>query len=678
MKWAAKKAQKLLLKAKDMLTRNKTCFKYSLSKKNYHLSDMQMYQFLSKFSRWLPAEKRRETWEEAIDRVIEFFKTRKALQKIKPEIFEILKIAMLNQEVFPALRILQMAGPPLERCNVGAYNCAYLPISDLRAFSEMLYILMQGTGCGFSVEKKYVNQLPAINNPTTADQNKSGEKIRWVIKDSTEGWCDALYSGMLLMFSGKRVEFDYSLIRPSGAVLKTKGGTASGPEPLKELLDFIAKIIQSKPNNHKLTELDCHDICCKIGSIVQVGGVRRASEISLSDLNNIEMRYAKHGDWFEWAPWRAMANNSAVYEEKPPIDVFNQEWLALRMSGSGERGIFNRSAVRNKIPIRRKRNDNFDSYFDKYGSDYGTNPCAEIILRPYQFCNLSIAIARPDDTAESLAAKVRLATIFGIMQSTLTDFKYLRPEWKKNCEEERLLGVDITGHADCPLLQYNTPERSELLKQLKQVALETAEEFSELIGINMPTAVTCIKPSGDSSQLFDCASGVHPRFSKYYIRRVREPKNSPVAALLLDHEVPHITDPYNPKMLVFEFPMRAPEGAVVGDNITAKDMLENWKSWNDNWAEHSVSCTVYVKDAEWPDVGGWVYENFDKITGLSFLPKSGGSYKAAPYEKIDEETYNELIKKFPKIDWSKLKDYENEDHTIVATTYACTAGSCEV
>lgn len=560
-------------------------------------------------------------------------------------------------------------------------NCAYIELSSLKAFSELLYVLMQGTGCGFSVESEVIEQLPRIK------RQKKRPATQHVIPDTTEGWCDALYVGLNAWHLGCDIVFDYSQIRPQGAVLKTKGGRASGPEPLKRLLTFVRDKVLSR-QGACLTTLDAHDIACFCGDIVQVGGVRRAAEISLSDLDDMDMRRAKDqsvlfgtqdGKYTPRNTQRFMANNSAVYTSKPSAVEFMEEWLSLAKSGTGERGIFNREGVNKQLPKRRKK------------GRFGPNPCGEIMLRSRQFCNLSIAIARADDTVETLTNKVRLAAIFGTLQSTLTNFSYLSDEWKKNCEEERLLGVDITGQMDCQLLRPdmgygsdtdgNSVERQELLRQLRQVAIETNAELAAKLGIKQSAAVTCVKPSGNSSVLFNCSSGLHARFAPYYIRRVRVGAYGPIAKVLKDAGVP-----YQPEVgqsldsatvLVFEFPVKSPEGAVTVDQLNAIDQLDNWLVLKRYYTEHNPSCTIYIAPDEWIEVGRWVYHNWDFIGGLSFLPKDGGAYDLAPHEAISREEYERRAAATPEIDYSKMARYEREDMTTSAQEYACVAGNCE-
>lgn len=548
-------------------------------------------------------------------------------------------------------------------------NCAYLPIDSWDAFGELLYILMQGTGAGFSVEVDYVDSLPRIK------RQKDGKPKKYIVPDTTEGWCSALTMGLKTWAAGEDVVYDFSRIRPQGTVLRTKGGRASGPEPLKQLLLFVRdKMLAAQ--GRRLDPIDAHDIACFCGQIVQVGGVRRAALISLSDLDDRDLREAKNGQFWLHNVQRAMANNSTVYDDRPKAAQFMEEWLALMKSGSGERGIFNRGGLAKQLPKRRK----------KVG-EFGVNPCGEIILRPRQFCNLSIAIARPEDTQKSLARKVRLATIFGTLQSLLTDFKFISPKWRENCEEERLLGVDITGQMDCPALRpENDPDlesyRVKLLADLRQVAIDTNKEFAEKLGIPQSAAVTCIKPSGNSAQLFNCSSGLHPRYAKYYLRRLRIGAYTPIAKLLEDAGVswfPEVGQTRDSATVrVVEFPVKSPDGAPTRHDLSAIEQLNNWLAWKLYYTEHNPSVTIYVSDEEWPSVGAWVYEHFDQIGGLSFLPKDGGVYELAPYEEIDQKEYERRTKTLPIIDFSKLPDYEKEDMTELQREFGCTGDKCEV
>lgn len=638
---------------------------------NPFVTPIQALQYYDKYARWSQELGRRETWSETVERVIGFFHDQFEPQKspLTNAEWDELRQAMFNLEAMPSMRIVQMAGPALQRCHVGAYNCAYLPLDSWEAFGELLYVLMQGTGCGFSVEVDSVDSLPRIK------RQKGNKAKKYTVPDSTQGWCHALVMGMQAWAEGEDIDFDFSRIRPQGAVLKTKGGRASGPEPLRQLLHFTKDKIL-KAQGRRLDPIDAHDIACFCGQIVQVGGVRRAATISLSDLDDRDMREAKTGQYWLNNVQRAMANNSVVYSERPKATVFMEEWLALAKSGTGERGIFNRGGLRSQLPPRRKK-----------VKDFGVNPCGEIILRPRQFCNLSIAIARQGDTHESLARKVRLASIFGTLQSTLTRFQYLPGSWKENCEEERLLGVDITGQMDCELLRPTGYEKTEddrkkLLQSLRAVAIATNKEYAQKLGIPESAAVTCIKPSGNSAQLFNCSSGLHPRYAKFYLRRLRIGAYTPISKLLKDSGVPWHPEvgqsAESATVLVFEFPVAAPEGAPTRHDLTAIQQLDNWLVWKDSYTEHNPSVTIYVNDEEWPSVGAWVYQNFDSIGGLSFLPKDGGMYELAPYEEISEKEYNKRAAALPAIDFQKLSDYEKEDMTEINREFACSGDKCEI
>jgi ribonucleoside-triphosphate reductase len=643
---------------------------------NPFTTPIQELQFFDKYSRWNEELGRRETWNETVDRVMKFFTESVGEKALSIEVWEELYQAMFKLEAMPSMRIVQMAGPALNRCNAGAYNCAYLPMDSWDAFGELLYVLMQGTGCGFSVEMDHIDNLPRI-------KRQKGEKpIKYSVPDTTQGWCFALTLGLKTWAEGGDVVYDYSKIRPQGAVLKTKGGRASGPEPLRQLLHFVKDKLL-KAQGKRLDPIDAHDIACFCGQIVQVGGVRRAATISLSDLDDRDMRDAKAGQYWLHNVQRAMANNSVAYSERPKSTVFMEEWLALAKSGTGERGIFNRGGLKTQIPVRRKKH-----------KEFGINPCGEIILRPRQFCNLSIAIARPEDTHESLARKVRIAAIFGTLQSTLTKFQYLPDSWKQNCEEERLLGVDITGQMDCPILRpaTNYPDgalreheyigRVSLLEDLKRVAVATNKEFAQILGIPASTAVTCVKPSGNSAQLFNVSSGMHPRYAQYYIRRIRIGAYTPIAKLLNAAGVPSFPEvgqsSESATVLVYEFPVAAPDGAPTRHDLTALEQLDNWLDWKQHFTEHNPSVSIYVDDHEWPAVGAWVYDHFDAIGGLSFIPRDGGMYELAPYEEIDKAEYNKRLKALPKVDFSKLSNYEKEDTTEINRDYACQGDKCEV
>jgi ribonucleoside-triphosphate reductase len=631
------------------------------------VTPVQALQFYDKYARFNQELGRRETWPETVDRVMNFFlqQTTKRKLSLPDPTWNELSAAMLNLEAMPSMRIVQMAGPALERCNVGAYNCAYLPMDSWEAFGELLYILMQGTGCGFSVEVDHVDSLPRIK------RQKGNKAKKYIVPDTTIGWCDALTLGLKAWADGEDLAYDFSRIRPQGTVLKTKGGRASGPEPLKRLLTF-ARDKMLAHQGRRLNPIDAHDIACYCGDIVQVGGVRRAAEISLSDLDDRDMRDAKSGQFWLNNVQRAMANNSAVYDERPSAGVFMEEWLALMKSGTGERGIFNRGGVNKTLPKRRAKR-----------KDFGVNPCGEIILRPRQFCNLSIAVARPTDTRESLANKVRLAAIFGTLQSLLTDFKYLPKEWQENCEEERLLGVDITGQMDCPLLSApGDTGRSMFLELLKNTAIDTNARLAKEWGIPQSAAATCIKPSGNSAQLFNCSSGLHPRYAQFYLRRLRIANYSPIAKLLKDAGVPWFPEVGQTaetlSTLVFEFPIKAPEGAPTRHDMSAIGQLDNWLDWKVYYTEHNPSVTIYIEDHEWLAVGAWVYEHFDQIGGLSFLPKDGGMYELAPYEEITEAEYTKRTKALPPVDFGLLPSYETADMTEINREFACSGDKCEI
>ena len=583
----------------------------------------------------------------------------------------------------PSMRAVMTAGAALERCNVGGFNCSYLPIDNQRAFDELMYILMSGTGVGFSVERQYTNQLPEV-----ADKVYECDTTI-VVRDSKIGWASALKQLISLLYNGAIPKWDLSKIRPAGARLKTFGGRASGPDPLNDLFNFTVNLFTGA-TGRKLSSIECHDLCCKIADIVVVGGVRRSALISLSNLTDGRMRRAKSGQWWEDNPQRALANNSACYTEKPDMAAFMEEWSSLYESRSGERGIFSRVAAK-RVAERNGRRDG--------QHEFGTNPCSEIILRPNQFCNLSEVVVRATDTFDDLKRKVRHATILGTLQSTLTDFRYLRPIWRKNTEEECLLGVSLTGIMDHPILNgtespswyrefgnlsdYVTGFEScttleEILTALKQVAIDTNKEWAAKLGINQSTAITCVKPSGTVSQLVNSSSGIHPRFSKYYIRTVRADKKDPLSSVLQEQGIPCEEDVMKPSNLVFSFPQKAPEDAVCVKDVTAMEQLWLWKIYQDAWCEHKPSVTVYYKDNEFLDIGAWVYKNFDNVSGISFLPYSDHTYKQAPYQEITEEEYNKLSSSMPEIDWKALEEYEKEDMTTSTKELACTGNSCEI
>jgi ribonucleoside-diphosphate reductase alpha chain len=631
--------------------------------KKYFRSPLAELVYYRSYSRWLEEEGRRETWVETIDRFMAFMKEglKKALSEKE---YKELRENILNQSIIPSMRLLWAAGSAAKATNVAAYNCSYVAPTCFRDFGEILYIQMCGVGVGFSVESQTVQTLPQIKKQT-------GKMLKtYVIDDSKEGWANSLVFGLETWANGNDVKFDYSKIRPSGARLKTMGGRASGPGPLKELLDFAREKILSR-QGRRLTNIDVHDIICKSGEIVVAGGVRRSSLISLSDLDDNEMRFAKTGQFYLTHPHRSMANNSAVYNQKPTTSEFIDEWTALVKSGTGERGIFNRGSLVKQLPERRLKD--IDGYLDTLG----VNPCGEIILRSKQFCNLTGVVVRPEDTKKTLLEKVRLATILGTYQATLTYFPYLSKEWKKNCEEEALLGVSLTGYWD-----NKTIRNAKVLRALREKAIAVNKKYAKRFKINPSASVTCVKPSGNSSLLLDTASGMHPRFSKYYIRRIRINTTDPLLKMLKDQGVPAYPEVGQTvdtaTTFVLEFPVKSPEGAIVKDDISALELLEHWKLLKENFTEHNPSATIYVSENEWIAVANWVYENWDIVGGLSFLPRNNHVYKLAPYEEIDEETYNKLSGIYENIDFSKLYLYEKKDETEGAKEYACTSGACEI
>jgi len=638
-------------------------------------------QFIAKsrYARYLEDQQRREDWSESVQRYIDFMVNH--LEAEHGHIVETptkLKVqeAIEKLEVMPSMRAIMTAGKALDRDNTAGYNCSYLPIDDVKAFDEAMYILLCGTGVGFSVEHKYVEKLPEVPEKLFESETNI------VVADSKEGWAKALRQLIALLYSGEVPKYDLSKVRPSGARLKTFGGRASGSEPLNQLFQFtIYKFKQAA--GRKLSSIDCHDILCKIGEVVVVGGVRRSAMISLSDLEDDKMRACKSGAWWEYNPQRALANNSAMYDEKPDMSQFMKEWSSLYESKSGERGIFSRAASKRQADKNGRRDINYD---------FGTNPCSEIILRGCkldkngqpitgtggQFCNLTEVVVRAEDTPADIADKVEIATILGTWQSTLTKFPYLRKVWQKNTEEERLLGVSLTGILDNKVMGEVNEEARRILRELKQVAVETNANLSTLLGIPQSTAITCVKPSGTVSQLVDSASGIHPRHSSYYIRRVRGDKKDPLSQFLKDQGV-HTEDcVMKPdSTVVFSFPIEAPEGATVRDDLTAIDHLELWMMYQKEWCEHKPSVTISVKEEEWMEVGAWVWKNFDDISGISFLPYDGGSYRQAPYEECTKEEYVKLLGNTPpKIKWNEL--VEVDDNVKGVQELACSSGSCEV
>lgn len=620
------------------------------------MDNYQQFIHKSRYSRFLDDEGRRESWAETVGRLVGFWEKR--VNGVDKKMWQELHDAIYNMEVMPSMRSMWSAGEALEKNHFRGYNCSFVAMDHIRAFDEILFILMAGTGVGFSAEAQHVNKLPIVNDTF----NNTERTIS--IEDSAEGWAKALRKLIAELYLGNIHKWDYSKIRPEGARLKTMGGRASGPDPLKELFIFVEMVFK-KAAGRKLRPIEVHDIVCKIAEVVVVGGVRRSALISLSDLGDPEIRDAKSGRWWETEGQRALANNSAAYDEKPSMAVFMEEWVALMKSGSGERGIYNRGGARKMAPERRQ-GDLIE----------GCNPCAEIQLRSAQLCNLTEVVCRGDDAYDDLMRKVRLATILGTFQASLTDFKYVRKIWQKNCEEERLLGVSLTGIQDCKLLRNPDPK---LLEDMRYVAQKTNESWSNLLGINPATAITTVKPSGTVSQLVDSSSGIHGRFAPYYIRAVRQANNDPLTQFMKAEGVPYEADVMNPaKTTVFYFPIKSPKGATLASEQTAIEQLENWKLFQKHWSEHSVSVTVYVKEHEWLEVGAWVYENFDYITGISFLPYSEHTYAQAPYTPCTKEEYKAALAAMPNIDFELLSEYEQEDNTEGSQTLACTAGGCEI
>ena len=631
--------------------------------KKYFRNPLGEFVYFRTYARWIEDESRRETWIETVNRYVDFMKENLG-KKLNEAEYEELRGAILRQEAMPSMRLLQFAGSAVRKTNVCAYNCSFIAPSAFQDFGEIMYISMCGTGVGFSVESKNVQQLPQI-------KAQSGKMLpTYLVPDTKEGWADALVFGMKTWFEGNDVVFDYSQLRAAGARLKTMGGRSSGPGPLRSLLDFTrAKIL--KRQGRRLTNLDAHDIICKIGDIVVSGGVRRSALISLSDLDDQEMRDAKKGQFYLSEPQRSISNNSAVYETKPTNVEFMDEWVALMKSGTGERGIFNRGSLAKMLPKRRLE------ILKGYIGDLGTNPCGEIILQSKQFCNLSEVVARREDTEKTLLRKVRLATILGTYQSSLVKFGYLSKEWEQHCKEERLLGVSISGQWDCPAVR-----KASTLEKLKAEAIRINRTYAKRMGISASSCITCVKPSGTLSQTVDCSSGMHPRYAPYYIRRVRISTTDPLFKMLKDQGVP-----YNPEVgqsleeantYVLEFPVKAPKGSVFKDDFSAIEQLEHWKMVKLNYTEHNPSITIYIGENEWIEVANWLYGNWDLLGGLSFLPRSNHVYQLAPYEEIDERRYEELAKRFENIDFSKIVTYEREDETEAKRELACAGGTCEI
>jgi ribonucleoside-diphosphate reductase alpha chain len=630
---------------------------------NYIPTDYQAFIHTSRYARWLDDEQRRETWGETVERYMDFV-VAKNLHKNDKKVAKDIREAILSLEVMPSMRALMSSGKALERDNTAGYNCSYLPVDDPKAFDEAMFILLCGTGVGFSVERQYIKKLPEV--PELMFDNDT--KI--IVKDSKEGWAKALRQLIALLYSGEIPKWDISQVRPAGAKLKTFGGRASGPAPLVDLFNFVVEVFK-KAKGRKLSSLECHDVMCKIGEVVVVGGVRRSAMISLSNLSDDRMRHAKSGQWWENDPQRALANNSVSYTEKPDSLSFMREWMALVESGSGERGIFNREASQKQAAANGRRDADYE---------FGTNPCSEIILRPYQFCNLTEVVVRATDNIEDLERKVRLATILGTIQSTLVEFPYLRKVWQRNTAEERLLGVSLTGVMDNPLMNLKNKGLDKTLEHLKAVAVETNKVWAEKLDIPVSAAISCNKPSGTVSQLCDSASGIHARHSDYYIRRVRGDMKDPLTQFMVDQGIPSEPDVFKPdQTMVFSFPQKAPEGALVTQDLSAIDQLKMWLAYQRSWCEHKPSVTINVKSDEWFEVGAFVYKHFDEMSGVSFLPYSEHTYQQAPYEEIGKDQYEEMLSKMPSgIDWAKLKEYETEDTTLGSQTLACSGGSCEI
>ena len=624
-------------------------------------TDYQNFIATSRYARWLDDEGRRETWSETVTRYVDYMAEKVGLDdKDSNDIWA----AIHNLDVMPSMRALMTAGKALDRDNTAGYNCSYLPVDDIKAFDEAMYILLCGTGVGFSAERQYVDKLPEIPEVLSESQTTI------VVRDSKEGWARAFRMLIALLYAGEIPSYDVSLIRPAGARLKTFGGRASGPAPLVDLFKFTINMFK-EAKGRKLSSYDCHSIMCKVGEIVVVGGVRRSAMISLSNLSDIRMRHAKTGQWWETAPHMALSNNSVVYTDKPDSETFLREWTSLVESKSGERGIFNRVSAKKQAAKNERRDPNYD---------FGTNPCSEIILRPYQFCNLTEVVVKEGDKDKDIENKIRLATILGTAQATLTDFPYLRKIWRNNTEEERLLGVSLTGimdniHTNCHLVDMD-----KRLPRFKQVAIDTNKKYAKEFGIQESTAITCVKPSGTVSQLCDSASGIHARHSNYYIRTVRGDNKDPLTKFMIDQGVfsePCVMKPDT--TTVFSFPMKSPKGSRVRDELSAVDQLNIWLIYQEHWCEHKPSITVTVKENEWLDVGAFVFKHFDKMSGVSFLPHSDHVYQQAPYQECTKDEYDDMLSKMnTRINWSKLREYEMIDTTSGSQTMACSGDSCEI
>lgn len=625
------------------------------------MDQYQSFIHKSRYARWLENEGRRETWDETVNRYVDFFVEREQLnEKEALELFN----AIFNLEVMPSMRCMMTAGEALKRDNVAGFNCSYLHIDHPRAFDELMYVLMCGTGVGFSVERNFIAKLPEVAETF----HKTSSTI--VVSDSKLGWASAFRELIAMLYAGKLPQWDMSRVRPAGARLKTFGGRASGPEPLQDLFQFCVGVFQ-KAAGRKLTSIECHDVCCKIADIVVVGGVRRSALISLSNLSDQRMSKAKSGQWWVDQGQRRLANNSVAYTEKPDFEAFLTEMKNLYESKSGERGLFSRVAAQ-KIAGRNGRRD--------AEHDFGTNPCSEIILRSNEFCNLSEVVVRADDTLETLKEKVRKATIIGTLQSTLTDFRYLRVRWKRNTEEEALLGVSLTGIMDHAVLgNANNPELATWLEEMRNVSIQTNKDWAEKLGVNASAAITCVKPSGTVSQLVDSASGIHPRFSKHYIRRVRSDKKDPLAVYMEQAGFPVEQDVMSPSSVVFSFPVKSPESSTCVKEVGAMEQLALWKTYQNHWCEHKPSVTVYYTDSEYFKVAQWIWDNFDLCSGISLLPTSDHVYQQAPYEDIDADQYEKLVAIMPQnVNWEELSQFEKEDNTTGSQELACVGGACEI
>ena len=626
---------------------------------NYLPTDYQSFIHKSRYAKYFDG-KGRESWSETVERYMD-----NVVRKIAGDDSYINQIrdAILGTEIMPSMRAMMTAGPALDRDNTAGYNCSYLPVDDPKSFDEAMFILLCGTGVGFSVERQFISKLPEVPELFVSDTTI-------VVKDSKEGWAKAFRQLLALLWAGEIPKWDVTAVRPAGARLKTFGGRASGPAPLVELFNFAVQTFKNA-QGRKLSSMECHDLMCFIGQIVVVGGVRRSAMISLSNLSDDRMRHAKSGQWWETAAHRALANNSVAYSEKPDIETFMREWMSLVESKSGERGVFNREASKKQAAKYGRRDPNYE---------FGTNPCSEIILRPYQFCNLTEVVVRATDSIDDLERKVRLATILGTVQSTYTKFPYLRKVWQRNTEEERLLGVSLTGIMDNPLMTTKNKGLEKTLARLREVAVETNAEWATRLGVNASVSISCVKPSGTVSQLVDSASGIHARHSPYYIRTVRGDNKDPLTKFMIDQGIPNEPCVFKgDTTTVFSFPQKSPSNAVTRNDMTAIEQLEMWLIYQRHWCEHKPSVTISVRDDEWLEVGAFVYKHFDEMSGVSFLPHSDHTYQQAPYQDCSKEEYNVLLKSMPKaIDWEALSDYEQEDNTVAMQTMACSGDVCEI